>query len=189
LTSDVIAFESDIDRRTGWPDELCVLLKEYPRESWPQTATPLAQFWIDRHNYFRKESEALRSATGDYREQRILPSELADRVVYRLQTCLSHLNGHHQLEDHHYFPAFRAADRRLGAGFDVLAQDHELLHEGIGLIAERIRTFSGTVDGSDDQRHAADEFTDAGQTLCRRLHRHLDDEEDLIIPILLANGR
>jgi hypothetical protein len=189
LTSDAIEFESDIDRRTGWPDELRVLLKEYPRNSWPQTATPLARFWIDRHNYFRHESEAVCSATGEYREQRIVPSELADRTVYRLQVCLSHLHGHHQLEDHHYFPSFRAADKRLGAGFDVLAQDHELLHDGIGLISAGTQAFMRAIDGSERQRQAADGFADACETLCRRLNRHLDDEEDLIIPILIANGR
>jgi hemerythrin-like domain-containing protein len=189
LTSETEEFDGDIDRRTGWPEELRVLLENYPRESWPETATPLARFWLDRHDYFRHESDAVQDATREYREQQMQPAELATRIVQRLQICLSHLHGHHQLEDFHYFPAFRAAEKRLGSGFDILAQDHELLHEGIARIAERINTLFETDHGSGKQRRAADEFAESSDLLCRRLQRHLDDEEDLIIPILLAHGK
>jgi hemerythrin-like domain-containing protein len=189
LTSETKAFDADIDRRTGWPDELRVLLKAYPRDSWPQTATPMARFWLDRHDYFRHETLAVQTAVRDYREQQLAPFDLARRVVYRLQVCLSHLHGHHQLEDFHYFPAFRAAEKRLAGGFDVLAQDHESLHESIGRIADKMNVLSRTNQESDEQRRAADEFSDANELLYRRLGRHLDDEEDLIIPILLAHGQ
>ena len=42
----------------------------------------------------------------------------------RLQTLLGNLHGHHQIEDHHYFPVFRQAEPRLAAGFGLLANDH-----------------------------------------------------------------
>ncbi len=187
-------FDKNIDQRTGWPDELRVLLKQYPRESWQQQATPLARFWIERHNYFRQQCSALQAATDDYREQRSTPKEFGLWVVPQLHGFVSHLSGHHQIEDMHYFPAFRAADQRLAPGFDVLAEDHELLHEGIVTNIERVNAFIDTVRGPgenslDDQRHTGDRFVETSELLYRRLVRHLDDEEDLIIPLMLAQGQ
>lgn len=186
-------FDADIDRRTGWPDELRVLLNDHPRQSWQQRATPLAQFWLERHDSFRRQCSALQSATGEYREQRIQPVELAARLEQRLPVFMLHLHGHHQLEDLHYFPAFRAADERLASGFDVLAADHELLHEDIAIMTETMNAFVNTIResggrGLDQQRRAGDRFVTASERFCRRIDRHLEDEEDLIIPILLAHG-
>lgn len=187
-------FEQDIDQRTGWPDELQVLLKQYPRDTWQQQATPMARFWLDKHNYFRQQKSALQEANDDYREQRSTPEEFGIRVVPRLQNFLSHLQGHHQIEDEHYFPTFRAADQRLARGFDVLAKDHELVHEGIVTIVKRVNDFIETYRGPDEQaldeqRRRGDLFVESSELLYRRLIRHLDDEEDLIIPLMLLQGQ
>lgn len=63
----------DIDSRTGWPDELKVLLEKYPRDSWRSRPSPVAQFWLDKHDWFRHQSSALKSAGDDYREGRSDP--------------------------------------------------------------------------------------------------------------------
>jgi hemerythrin-like domain-containing protein len=188
MTEDVIDF--DIDRRSGWPDELRVLLNEYPRETWRTRRSALAEFWLDKHDFFRRHTEALRGAADDYREQRRTPPEFGAWVAPRLQSYISHLHGHHQIEDFHYFPAFRAAEARLASGFDVLASDHDLLHQGIVELVEAINAFIATfgqadVPDADAQRYAGDRFVDAGELLYKRLLRHLDDEEDLIIPVML----
>lgn len=149
----------------------------------------MARFWLDRHDYFRHETLAVQAALREYHEQHLAPSEFAQHVVYRLQVCLSHLHGHHQLEDFHYFPAFRAAEQRLGPGFDVLARDHELLHDSIAGITEMLSTLFATRQNSAKQRQAVNAFATASNLFCRRLKRHLDDEEDLIIPILLAHDK
>ena len=46
---------SDLDRRTGLPDALCVLLRDYPRDLWQSHAQfdGLIRFWLDRHALFR----------------------------------------------------------------------------------------------------------------------------------------
>jgi len=155
--------------------------------------TPMAQFWLDRHDYFRSQCLALHTATHGYRERSGTPAEFGRSVTPRMQEFLSHLNGHHQIEDHHYFPAFRAADLRLAHGFDVLARDHKLLHEGIGTIIETANAFIKTFTKpgqktSGEQRPAGDRFVDASELLCRRVVRHLEDEEDLIIPLMLAQS-
>jgi hypothetical protein len=154
--------------------------------------TPLARFWIDKHNDFRGQCSTLQTASGSFRERPDDPEAFASQVVSRTHFLVSLLHGHHQVEDIHYFPAFRAADARLGPGFDVLASDHELLHESSLSIIETLNAFRRTLgeDGSgaiDDQRRAADSYIEASDLLCRRIVRHLDDEEDLVIPLMLAH--
>ena len=188
-----MSFLEDIDQRTGWPDELCVLLNEHPRASWQQNMTPLARFWIGKHNDFRSQCSILQTAADNFRERPDKLEEFGAQVVPRTRRLISHLHGHHQIEDLHYFPAFRAADRHLGPGFDVLSSDHELLHESSLSVVETLNAFRNTLGESsegtiDNQRRAADRYIEASELLCRRIVRHLDDEEDLVIPLMLAHG-
>jgi hypothetical protein len=184
--------ESDIDRRTGWPDELCVVLRDYPRDTWPATRSGMARFWIDKHNYLRRQSAALQSANDDYRARPTTAAQFGNWLAPRLQGFLGELHGHHQIEDFHYFPAFRAAEPRLAAGFDVLNRDHELIHGGIVGIVEAINALIETLHAAsadtDAQRRAADRYIEASGTLHRRIERHLEDEEDLIIPLMIRQG-
>jgi hemerythrin-like domain-containing protein len=180
---------SDIDQRTGWPVELCVVLDEYPRETWSDTRSAMARFWIGKHNYLRRQSDALQSANDEYRSERVDASRFGAFVAPRLQGFLAELHGHHQVEDFHYFPAFRSAEPRLATGFDVLASDHELIHQGIVGVVESINAFLSTIgaDGgdSDATKTAADRYIAASRLLHDRLARHLADEEDLIIPLMI----
>ncbi|MEJ2436093.1 MAG: hypothetical protein P8Y53_24210, partial [Pseudolabrys sp.] len=43
-------------RRTGWPDDMRVLLQRYPREAWQGHANlgEMARFWLSRHAMFRE---------------------------------------------------------------------------------------------------------------------------------------
>ena len=180
---------SNIDQRTGWPDDLCVVLEEYPRETWADTRSAMARFWIDKHNYLRRQSDALQGANDEYRAERVDTARFGAFAASRLQSFLAELHGHHQVEDFHYFPAFRSTEPRLGVGFDVLARDHELIHQGIVGVVESINAFLSTIgpdsNDSDARRMAADRYIAASRLLHDRLARHLADEEDLIIPLMI----
>ena len=185
-----LTLESDIDQRGGWPAELCVVLDQHPRETWPQTRSPMARFWIDKHNYLRRQADSLKSANDEYRNQRVDAAHFGGWLAPRLQGFLAELHGHHQIEDFHYFPAFRSAEPRLATGFDVLASDHELIHQGIAGIVEAINGFLARLNqqakGAEDAlKHAADRYIEASAVLHERLMRHLADEEDLIIPLMI----
>lgn len=183
----------DLDQRTGWPDELCVVLNDYPRETWPETRSAMARFWIDKHNYLRRQSEALQSANEEYRNDRLETAQFGAWAAPRLQGFLAELHGHHQIEDFHYFPAFRTAEPRLAAGFDVLARDHELIHQGIVNVVESVNAFFRTIDSETGdtaaQRAAAERYVAASRQLDERLRRHLADEEDLIIPLMIRQDQ
>lgn len=150
----------------------------------------MARFWIDKHEYLRRQSAALQSAGEEYLAGRAGAGDFGRWLAPRLQGFLAELHGHHQVEDFHYFPAFRSAEPRLAAGFDVLNADHELIHAGILDIVEAVNAFIATIQpdsqaNDDAQRRSADRYIEAGRLLHRRLERHLADEEDLIIPLMI----
>lgn len=177
--------------RSGLPDDLKVLLEKYPRERWhsEHTIGQMGTFWLHRHDMFRELGAALVGATGDLKEGRREAPQFAAWFVPRLNFFLSQLEGHHQIEDQHYFPAFAAAEPRLKRGFDILDNDHHLIHELLEANAAAARAFLEALHGSvDKQRFAADAYGGEAERLLSGLVRHLDDEEDLIIPLLIDRG-
>jgi hypothetical protein len=104
----------------------------------------------------------------------------------RLRFFLQQLNAHHQVEDLHYFPVFQAAEARLARGFDVLEGDHHTIHQSIDRAVETANAFLRTaVNDRGPLLAAADTYAAASDALLRQLRRHLGDEEDLIIPLIL----
>jgi hemerythrin-like domain-containing protein len=180
-----------LDARVGWPPELRVLLERYPREVWAGHANlgEIARFWLDRHNGFRELGGVLLDATAEFREGRLPPDQFRRFFAPRLQFFLQGLEGHHQIEDHHYFPVFRAAETRLLKGFDVLEGDHEVLHENIMRVVGAANALLGRMESdADTLRAATDHYADASERLVQTMGRHLDDEEDLIVPVILDQG-
>lgn len=105
-----------------------------------------------------------------------------------LHWLLNGLDEHHQVEDFHYFPVFRRAEPRLAAGFELLERDHAALHTAIGGIVLRANAVLTAQTDSASLRDDLARFHDAHVELGRELLRHLDDEEDLVIPLLLERG-
>jgi hypothetical protein len=181
----------DLDSRAGWPDELRFYLERYPRRVWPGHVNlgELARFWLSIHDGFRELSTALHAKTTDFREGRVPPEEFRAWLGPRLQTLLSHLHGHHQIEDYQFFPLFSAAEPRLVRGFEVLERDHGQIHETIGGVIETANTLLRASPADLDLiRRSGDAYAEAGEALLRQLDRHLGDEEDLIIPLILDRG-
>jgi iron-sulfur cluster repair protein YtfE (RIC family) len=109
--------------------------------------------------------------------------------VPRLQFLLSQLNVHHQIEDQHYFPIFRAAEERLARGFDVLEADHHAIHADMAATAQTANALLQALAAKADAlRRCGDDYAAASGTLLKGLMRHLDDEEDLIVPLILDRG-
>ena len=177
--------------RTGWPEDLRVLLSRYPRETWESHANlgDMARFWLSRHAMFRELSATIEQVTEEFRAGKLPPLEFARQFVPRLQFILDQLNAHHQIEDFHYFPIFRAADARLSLGFEVLEGDHHHIHSDMARTAETANALLQALRGdADTLRRRSDGYADASAVLLKGLIRHLDDEEDLIVPLILDRG-
>ncbi|MBZ9794567.1 hemerythrin domain-containing protein [Mesorhizobium sp. ES1-4] len=182
---------SSLLERPGLPEDLRWLAEKYPREIWQGHANihGVAKMWLQRHDMFRELGGMLSGGIGDYREGRLTAPDFARWFTPRLNHFLGNLDGHHNVEDYQYFPVFAKAEPRLKRGFDILDADHHAIHEGLERNAEAANAFIRTLQESEDkQRFAADAYADENSRLIAMLTRHLADEEDLIIPLILDRG-
>jgi hypothetical protein len=181
-----------LDERTGLPGEWLFLLKVHPRNDWEghRNLGPLTEFWLARHEGFRQLGGTLGGLLTDFREDRIKADRFGSLFAPRLQQFLSELHHHHMIEDQHYFPVFMEAEKRLIAGFELLEADHELIHHRIETVVKSANKLFGQMGTTDRDaiRRAADSFAGVSDTLVSGLMRHLEDEEDLIVPVILDRG-
>jgi hypothetical protein len=180
-----------LDSRAGWPVDLRLLVDRYPREVWGahENLGAMAQFWLQRHDMFREIAAALTTATAAFHAGTATAADFRAWFPPRLRFFLQQLNAHHQVEDLHYFPVFSAAEARLARGFEVLEADHGTIHHSIAETVDKANAFlRAPVNDADALRIASDGYTAASDTLIRQLTRHLGDEEDLIIPLILDRG-
>ena len=152
-------------RRSGWPDDLRVLIARFPREQWQGHANlgEMARFWLSRHDMFRELATMIQTIETQFRAGALTPTEFPRQLVPRLQFLLSQLNVHHQIEDLHYFPIFRAAEARLARGFDVLEGDHHAIHADMAETADTanalLRALSANFAGDADAlRRCGDDY-------------------------------
>ena len=179
-----------LQTRTGLPDALRALLAEYPREAWETDPGfhGLVSFWLERHLMFRRLTELLREDA-----ERVLDGD-ADRSRYGTRVgrygsmLVNELHGHHSIEDHHYFPVLAQREPRIERGFAILDRDHKDLD---GFLAAFVKSANGairTAASGEGFRDAAAAFHAEVLRLDRLLDRHLTDEEELVVPVILRDG-
>ena len=180
----------DIDRRSGLPAEWLALLRRHPRAGWQEAGKlgMTADFWLSRHDAFRRLGDKLDEATQRFLGGGIPPEEFQAWFPRRLQLLLGELNGHHQVEDHHYFPVFARIEPSLAAGFALLDRDHQTLHGELVETAEAANALLQALARTPDAEGPAATYAEVAARLLRHMHRHLDDEEDLVIPLLSEHG-
>jgi hemerythrin-like domain-containing protein len=178
-----------LDTRTGLPEALRVLLADHPRDGWQ--ANPqfhgLVSFWLERHMMFRQLMKHMRTETEGFLDGNRDPRGFAQGVGRYGGMFVNQLHGHHQIEDHHYFPLLRQKDARIESGFDLLDADHHALD---GILNGFIEQANGAIQGvgGADPRAPAGALRDGLIELERLIGRHLEDEEDLIVPVILKYG-
>lgn len=175
--------------RDGLPDALRVLLNDYPQAGWQ--ADPnfdgLVRFWLSKHLSFRemlailtRETQAAADGADPARFAAAL-SRIGGRLV-------GELHGHHGIEDAHYFPRLSAMEPRLEAGFALLDGDHHALDAHLADFVEAANALIGVADAPAEMRGEAARFAARLEGLERFLDRHLVDEEELVVPVLLHHG-
>lgn len=99
---------------------------------------------------------------------------------------MGNLHGHHGWEDHSFFPELSAADPRFDTGLEVLEQDHADLDKVLDDFtrsANRLIKLA-TLDAT-QAYDEAEQVLKASETIEGFLKRHLSDEEELAVPIIL----
>jgi hypothetical protein len=160
------------------------LLERHPRASWPAEASASAGFWLEVHEHLRRDCAGLEAAADDRRSSRTSAAQLAAIAAPRLRGLVAAMIGHHQIEDFHYFPAFRRDEPRLAAGFDRLESDHATLARDVDAAQRALADLVAAAE-TPALRVATDRYVAAAQGLCARLREHLADEEDLVVPLLI----
>lgn len=181
-----------IDTRTGLPAHLRVLADLYPRATWRGHGnfSELTAFWLDRHLMFRQVLDKLITDTQHQIDGRAGPRYGAELSRYT-GFFLDQLHGHHGIEDHHYFPQFKPLDRRVMGAFDLLDADHHALDAHIAALAEDTNAVLRALSQPQAKGRTQDA---AGRLLARQerfrgfLDRHLTDEEEVIVPLVLEYG-
>lgn len=113
-------------------------------------------------------------------------SELRDHtnaigLTAKTSRLLSFAHGHHEIEDHGYFPQFAQLCPQLDRALSLLDGDHHVLDETLqGVEAAVVRAGHGRDQMARLHSQAA--------ALKKIMHRHITDEEDVIIPIFLRHG-
>lgn len=171
-------------------DDIARLGRQYPRESWAGHANfgPLSRFWLQKHDGFRQLGAHLTQGFEAAGNDLARDIEAHRPLLSGLQQYLSHLQGHHAVEDQHYFPIFKRTEPAVAAGFERLEADHVQVDAGMRDIVERWTAIHRL--WTDNRPHAAETsaWHDIIVGFIGEIGRHLDDEEDLIVPVLLKHG-
>ncbi|WP_425045828.1 hemerythrin domain-containing protein [Primorskyibacter sp. S87] len=175
-------------RTEGMPGEMQFLLERYPRDSWE--AHPgfkeKTRHWLGAHVMFRQLADRVRQDTEAYLDGNSDASGYARRLSYFGGLLVGNLHGHHGWEDHNFFPELSAADPRFDAGLEILEKDHadlDLILEGFTRKANRAIKLVQLDEAQ--ARDEAGQLHGAAQAIEAFLQRHLTDEEELAVPIIL----
>ncbi|MEM9247823.1 MAG: hemerythrin domain-containing protein [Pseudomonadota bacterium] len=175
-------------RTEDMPQEMRFLLETYPRGTWE--AHPgfkeKTRHWLGAHQMFRRVARQICQDTQAVLDKEIALGDYAGRLSYFGGGLVSNLHGHHGWEDHSYFPELAAADPRFEAGLDLLEQDHadlDVVLDDLTRKANRVIQLT-TLDAAQAQEEAP-AVLPAAEAIEAFLQRHLGDEEDLAVPIIL----
>ncbi|MEW9921146.1 hemerythrin domain-containing protein [Marimonas sp. MJW-29] len=174
--------KDSLHQRKALPDALRVLAEQYPRAQWEGHPNfgEMIQFWMQRHLMFRQLMQLLREDAQGLLDKKMPFETYAQRLSHYGGTFLNQLHGHHQIEDAHYFPQLVQLDPRLERGFELLETDHEaidpLLHDFAGAA-------NAVLQGGE-----AGAFLRKIEGFEKLLDRHLVDEEDIVVPVVLHTG-
>lgn len=177
-----------LETRQGLPLEMQTLLRDYPRDAWPDhpNFAVSIQNWLGAHVMFGRLANIVEKETQAHLDNNSDTRDFIGRLGYYGNLLVANLHGHHSWEDREYFPELHRADPRFENGLNMLEADHEVLDAGLDRLTHHAnRTIQwATLDPKQVREEAALVLDDVGDVKSY-LARHLPDEEDLIVPILL----
>ena len=135
---------------------------------------------------FRSVAERVRLDAEAYLDRETEADAFAGRLSYYGGSLVGNLHGHHGREEHSYFPELSAADPRFDAGLEVLEKDHADLDKVLDdftRTANRVIKLSAMDAGQ--AREEAANVHETSAVIEAFLKRHLSDEEELAVPIIL----
>ena len=172
--------------RRNLPEHLRVLAENYPATSWEThpNFSDLASFWLERHSMFCEVIKHIKNLSL---------SKIDDRETERFQAELSRysglfleqLHGHHTIENQHFCPQLSKLDPRLDRAFEILESDHEELYFCINEFGDKTNLVLMNGQDKDQDSDNINHLFETHVNFEKFLHRHLTDEEEIIVPLIL----
>lgn len=178
--------EHHLAKRPGLTGELRKLLFDTPKEQWGSHNNYWrgADMWQGIHRSLLHESGLFVSGLEKLLDMPKSEMDTALRLADMRHLgghLVGHAHVHHHVEDDHYFPRFKEVFPQLGKPIDLLDCDHRVLEETLDAVEGHVRTLFAEKAGRDEIAAVLEE----ARKLDRILTRHLEDEEDIVIPALL----
>ena len=181
-----------LGKRDGLPKDLQKLLEKYPRDSWGEDVLNgnWVAFWLGRHSLFRKISTSIHDIIERKLDSKLSTESFLRQYSQLMSLMLKNLDSHHAVEDNYIFPKFYNKSKQFIYGLDLLENDHLLIHHSIDnvvhagnkLLSLGLTSENGNlIDNLGKYKVINDKF----DTL---LKSHLNDEEDLLIPLVNMYG-
>lgn len=165
------------------------LRADYPRERWGEPSlNDIAKHWLAMHAGFRRHQAHMDELVSLWRADRLDAPNLHRRLIPAVQQFLQHLDAHHNIESGHYFPAMRRVEPRIAHGIDLLDRDHDAIHARLEALFRDASAFHQAVIGGGEATDAAHRLSDTITAGAPDLLRHLEDEEDIVIPLIALRG-
>lgn len=176
--------------RSGLPEELPLLTGALPRSGWPghPNFAGLTEYWLSRHAMFRELVSRIAADADALASAEMKPEDFRHRLARLGGMLLNHLHSHHQVEDGHYFPLLIRREPALARGFEILDRDHHLIADWLAEFADRSNALLGAAAEPGFEPRDAGAYRDWFTSFTPLLERHLLDEEDLVIPLLLRDA-
>ena len=177
-----------LEQRESLPDALRVLVEQFPREIWESHTNfgEMVQFWLQRHVMFRRLLSMIQKDIEDHEAEKLRPDQYRHRFARLGNTFVGELHMHHNIEDQYYFPRLQALESTLGRGFQLLDADHHAIDGHLEMFSKNA---NAALSAPDDQlKEEVLRLHDNVENLEKFLNRHLTDEEELVVPIVLKHG-
>lgn len=177
-----------ISTRTQLPDEFQTLLKDYPREAWEKhpDMAPFTQNWLEAHAMFRRLDKIIVKDTQKFLDKSRSGEDFAKRIGFYGGQLVDNLTRHHHFEDEQFFPTISSVTPDFDRGLKMLESDHEALTKAMeDFVISGNSAIDLAVQDDAQAIDAAGKVLEKAQALQDFLTRHLADEEDLVVPILL----
>ena len=179
-----------LEARSGLPEHLRVLAEKYPRGDWTghTNFNELTRFWLDRHLMFRDLLQRMQADTEGVLDKRLEARPYAMQLSRLGGFFINQLHSHHHIEDAHYFPLLQGKDARLVRGFELLDADHHALDGHLNALADETNAVLRAVQAGGALDAAAERYRKTLVRFGRFLDRHLTDEEEIVVPVILEHG-
>lgn len=177
-----------LETRERLPDALRVLVEKYPRDIWEghENFDGLVKFWLERHMMFRKLLGLMKTDIEQFCANSLESTVFRQRIARLGNMFVGELHMHHNVEDHQYFPILKRQEPRLERGFEILDHDHHAIDGHLELFTNNA---NAVLEASEKT------MTERSENLHEQLimiegflNRHLTDEEELVVPIVLKYG-